>query len=123
MEWKIINFKSQILGRKGEVLDKHIYKCGFCAGRGSKKGMKCSVCSGAGTINVQPPAVVCAYCDGSGRSYINRELPCIVCRGRGVVGIPNSEVEICPTCRGRGKEKGGNLPCLLCKGIGVICKK
>lgn len=124
--WKTMNFKSQLsgrTGRKGEVLNEHIYRCGFCTGRGSKKSMKCNVCLGAGTIKVQPPAVVCAYCNGSGKSHINRDLTCSVCRGKGVVSVPTSKVEICPTCRGRGREKGGNLPCLLCKGIGIVYKK
>lgn len=36
------------------------------------------------------------------------------------MSVQTSQVEMCPTCRGKGREKGGNLPCLTCRGIGVI---
>lgn len=125
MEWRTFNFKSQKAGKKGEVLNKHIYRCGFCGGRGfmpSKKGIKCPACLGAGTIKVQPPAVICAYCNGTGESHINTDLPCIVCAGKGIMGVHTKHVEICSTCKGRGREKGGSLPCLVCRGKGVIVK-
>ncbi len=123
MKWKTFDFKSQKAGRRGEVLNKHIYRCGFCSGKGfapSKKDTSCPACFGAGTIKVQPPVVICAYCNGSGKSHLNTDLSCSVCRGKGVVSVQTSQVEMCPTCRGKGREKGGNLPCLTCRGIGVI---
>ena len=125
MDWKTIDFKSQKPGRSGEVLNKQVYRCGFCSGRGfapSKKSMKCPACLGAGTVKIQPPAVICAYCNGTGKSQVNTDLTCIVCRGKGVVSVFTKQVEICPTCKGRGREKGGNLPCLMCRGKGVVTK-
>lgn len=88
----------------------------------SQKGTRCPACLGAGNIKVPSPAVICAYCNGEGRSFLNRDLTCIVCKGRGVVSVSSKDIEICPTCKGRGREKGSNLPCLICKGNGVIAK-
>ncbi len=125
MEWRTFNFKSQKAGKKGEVLNKHIYRCGFCNGRGflpSKKSTRCPACLGVGTIRIQPPAVICAYCKGSGKSHINPDLSCIVCSGKGVISVHTQHVEVCPDCKGRGREKGGCLPCLVCRGKGVIVK-
>ena len=126
MEWRTFDYKGKRSGKRGEVLNKHIYRCGFCSGRGftpSKKNTSCPACLGSGTINVQPPAVICAYCKGSGKSHLNTDLTCIVCGGRGVVSVHTKQLEICPTCKGRGREKGGNLPCLTCRGKGIISKK
>ena len=106
MEWKTFDFKSRRPGKKGKVLNKSIYKCGFCSGKGfmpSKKNTKCLVCLGDGTIKVKPPTVICAYCNGSGKSHLNTDLACIVCGGRGVLSVPASKVEMCPTCKGRGR--------------------
>ena len=75
--WKTFDYKSKKPGKKGEVLNKDIYRCGFCSGRGfapSNKRTKCPVCLGAGTVKVSSPAVVCAYCNGKGRSFLNRDL-------------------------------------------------
>ena len=42
--------------------------------------------------------------------------------GRGVVSVSSKNIEICPTCKGRGKERGENLPCLICGGKGVVAR-
>lgn len=126
MYWKTFDWKSQKVGRKGEVLTKAVYKCGFCKGTGlmpSKKNTRCPGCLGAGTVKVPSPAVICAYCNGKGRSFLNRDLSCIICKGKGVVSINTKNIDACPTCKGRGREKGVDLPCLNCKGKGVIPKK
>jgi len=126
MKWKTFDYKSKKPGRKSEVLTKTIYRCGFCSGKGfmpSKKSTKCPACLGAGTIKVQPPAVICAYCKASGKSHINTDLTCIVCRGSGIVSVGTSKVEVCPSCQGKGREKGESLPCLICRGKGVVTKK
>jgi DnaJ-class molecular chaperone len=126
MDWKTFDFKTRKAGRKGGILNKSIYRCGFCNGKGfmpSKKNMKCLACLGTGTIKVQPPAVICAYCNGSGKSHLNTDLTCIVCHGRGVLSVHTKKLEICPSCKGKGREKGGNLPCSMCKGKGVIAKQ
>lgn len=126
METQTVDFKSQKIVQRGEILDKTIYKCGFCNRRGfvsSKRSMKCPVCLGIGTVKVEPPAVICAYCRGLGKSRLNPNLTCLVCKGKGVVRVGSKLVEICPTCKGRGREKGSDLPCLTCRGKGVIIKR
>ncbi len=55
---------------------------------------------------------------------VNRSKPCDVCNGTG--RIPLSTPQICPRCRGTGKESGGfaffhvEKPCSLCGGTGKI---
>lgn len=125
MDWQPFDWKSQRAGRKGEVLKKNVYKCAFCNGAGttSKKLTRCPVCLGKGTVRVKAPAVICAFCGGLGRSYLNSALYCLICRGKGVVGIkPLEDIEICPTCKGMGREKGRSLPCMDCGGKGVIAR-
>lgn len=120
--WKTYDFKSQKVGEKGKVLNKNIYKCGFCSGKRfvpSKRNIVCPVCLGNGAIKIKPPVVICAYCNGSGKSKVNADLVCSVCRGKGVVSVPTAYVETCSVCRGSGREKESNLPCLKCKGKGV----
>lgn len=122
MYWKTFDWKSHKVGQKGEVLNKTVYKCGFCKGAGlmpSKRSTKCPSCLGKGTIKVSSPAVICAYCNGEGRSFLNRDLSCIICGGKGVVSINSKNIESCPTCKGRGRRKGVDLPCLMCRGKGV----
>jgi len=126
MIWKSYDFKSQSAGPIGEVLDKVIYKCGFCKGIGFidfQKKIKCTVCSSQGTVKISPIAVVCAYCNGKGRSFLNRSLACSICKGKGVLAIDTRYIEMCKTCKGRGKEKGNGLPCLTCRGKGVVTKE
>ncbi len=124
MEWKTYDWRNQKVGQKGKVLTKVTYKCGFCKGQGlmSSKRSRCSVCLGNGIVKVAAPAVICAYCNGEGRSYLNRELTCIVCKGKGIVSVSSKDIEICSACKGRGKKTGAGLPCMECKGKGVIAK-
>ncbi|MFH1519619.1 MAG: hypothetical protein ABIE75_03505 [Candidatus Omnitrophota bacterium] len=88
----------------------------------SKKSTRCPACLGDGTVKVSSPAVICAYCNEEGRSFLNRELTCIICKGKGVVSVSSKDIETCPACKGRGREKSG-LPCLTCKGKGAVPKK
>jgi len=123
MEWKTIDYKGKKAGKKGEVLDKHVYGCAFCGGKGfmpSRKNIKCSVCLGSGSVKINPPAVVCAYCNASGKSHLNADLTCNVCGGKGVISVHTKQVTICQTCKGRGRERGSSLPCLKCRGKGVF---
>ena len=124
MNWRTIEWSRQSIGRRGEILTKDVYRCGFCKGTGllfSKKGIKCPVCLGNGKANVQSPAVICAYCNGNGR-HLNSNLACTVCKGKGVVAVESKNIEACILCKGRGRERGSSLPCLKCKGKGVIAK-
>lgn len=126
MDWKTFDWKNQKIGQKGEILTKTTYKCGFCKGRGfmpSQKNTRCPVCLEPGIVSLPSPVVICAYCNGEGRSYLNRDLRCIVCRGKGVVGVESKDIEICSTCQGKGRERGGGLPCLMCKGRGVVTRR
>ena len=126
MNWRTMEWSSQSIGRRGEILTKDVYRCGFCRGTGllsSQKGIKCPVCLGNGKANVQSPAVICAYCNGTGKRHPRTTLTCTVCRGKGIVTIGTSQIETCPTCKGIGRERGKTLPCLTCKGMGVISKK
>jgi DnaJ-class molecular chaperone len=121
MDWKIFDWQSQKVGQKGEVLNRSDYRCGFCKGKGIiSKVLKCPVCSGIGRVRIVGWAVICAYCNGDGRAYLNRALSCSVCKGKGVVNISSRNIKICPTCNGKGREARMDLFCLICKGKGVI---
>ncbi len=125
MEWKVFDWQSQKIGQKGEVLNRNDYTCGFCNGKGiisHNKAIRCPACAGTGTVRVPGPAVICAYCNGNGRSHLNRDLTCNVCKGKGVVPIESNHIEICPLCKGLGRERGSSMPCLTCKGKGVVVK-
>ena len=126
MSWRTMEWNSQSIGRRGEILAKIVYRCGFCQGTGllsSAKGIKCPVCLGSGKANVQSPAVICAYCNGIGKRHPRTTLTCTVCRGKGIVAVESSQIEACPTCKGIGRVRGMTLPCLTCKGTGVVPKK
>ena len=72
MSWQKMDWNKQVAGRRGEILVKDVYRCGFCKGTGllsSIKGIKCPVCSGDGKVKVQSPAVMCAYCKGTGKRH------------------------------------------------------
>ena len=115
------------VGKVGQLLRQQVYDCPFCKGTGirciggSMSG-KCPVCKGKGTIKVQPPAMICAYCKGRGEEIRGSVLTCSVCKGKGVVSV-QEPIKICPTCRGRGRPVGVSLYCGTCKGKGVVTVK
>jgi len=126
MTWKIFDRKNQKIDQKGEILDRNVYRCAFCAGKGVvsyNKKLNCPACSGTATATVPGLAVICAYCNGSGRAPLNKSATCIVCRGHGVVPVESKDIAGCPACKGRGRAGGTGLPCLICKGKGVIVGK
>ena len=126
MSWKSIEWDKQRIGKRGEILTRASYRCGFCRGTGllsSQKGIKCPVCLGDGKANVESPAVICAYCNGTGKRHPRTTLTCAVCRGKGVISVGTKQIKPCPTCKGIGRERGKTLPCLTCKGTGVVTKK
>jgi len=107
----------------GELLEDEVYRCGFCSGTGHKpRGSKCSVCKGKETVSVEPPAVRCAYCRGSGEEKPRSNVTCTACRGKGVIHV-QGPIEICPHCRGTGKEPTNKLVCVKCRGKGVVTVK
>ena len=46
-------------------------------------------------------------------------MTCPVCGGQGKVSV-KEPVQICPSCRGRGRKPGATLYCARCKGLGVV---
>ena len=115
------------VGKVGQILRQQVYDCAFCKGTGIRclggsLGGKCPVCKGRLTVQVQPPAMICAYCKGSGEEIRRSTLTCSVCKGKGVVSVVEP-IKICPTCRGRGKPVGVSLYCGTCKGKGVVTVK
>jgi len=102
--------------------------CAFCEGTGKDPfGIMsplstCQVCWGKGSVTVREPAIVCAFCRGSG-VHDEQRLTCTVCGGKGMVTI-KEPVEKCPHCQGTGVNTGINyLSCALCGGKGVVMVK
>ena len=107
----------------GKLLTQTTHPCGFCGGKGEKpKGTKCHVCKGSGKVSIATPAMVCAYCRGTGQAKPRSNITCTVCAGRGVVSV-REPVTGCSRCHGSGSGPNDKLPCLLCKGKGVISGK
>jgi len=103
-------------------------RCAFCDGTGKDPfgvmSMKSNsqVCGGKGSVTIREPAIVCAFCGGSG-VHDEQRLTCTVCRGKGMVTI-KEPTEKCPHCQGTGVSADINyLPCALCGGKGVITVK
>ena len=89
---------------RGQLLDDREYDCPFCHGRGKVAGASvCPVCNGSRKVQVEPPAVNCAFCGGHGQVPARSNLTCWVCKGKGVVSV-EPPVRTCPDCQGRGKE-------------------
>ncbi len=59
--------------------------CTFCRGTGSYKTFRCLICGGAGVVPVvDGPTETCPDCGGSAFEA-SSGLPCLRCRGRGVI--------------------------------------
>ena len=61
--------------------------CVYCKGRGeypARSNITCSVCGGKGLVSVTEPIEICGHCHGTGAEP-NNKLPCLKCRGKGVV--------------------------------------
>ncbi|MDI6815138.1 MAG: hypothetical protein QMC90_03575 [Dehalococcoidales bacterium] len=108
----------------GKIIREDHYKCGFCRGTGEEPaGFTCPACKGKGEIPLNPPAVICAYCRGTGKQKPRSDLTCLACKGKGVVAVIEP-IELCSKCEGRGYTPGDKtLPCLKCKGKGVVAVK
>lgn len=110
-------------------MDAKVITCAFCEGTGRDPfGIMsplsaCQVCWGKGSVTVREPAIVCAFCGGSG-VHDEQRLTCTVCGGKGMVSIVEP-VEKCPRCQGTGVNVPplNYLPCSLCGGKGVITAK
>lgn len=107
-------------GVVGKVLAESVYDCAFCRGSGERpRGSTCPVCKRKGSIKVQPPAVMCAYCRGRGEDKPRTLITCSACKGIGVISV-KEPVGTCHHCRGTGKEPTNKLPCGSCRGSGVM---
>jgi len=61
--------------------------CAYCKGRGdypSRTNITCPVCGGKGLVSITKPIEICSHCRGSGREPGDK-LPCLKCKGKGVV--------------------------------------
>ena len=66
--------------------------CAFCRGTGSYKTFRCLVCGGAGAVPVMDgPTETCPECEGMA-SEASSGLPCVRCRGRGVIRQPDHDL-------------------------------
>lgn len=103
--------------------------CAFCTGKKKdpfsllSKNATCQVCGGAGSVEIEEPAIQCIYCKGTGAHPFGTRITCIVCMGKGMVTIKEDETEKCSDCNGSGRAVESNLPCLTCKGKGVVSLK
>jgi len=128
MEWQPYRLGSArrvgLIGTLGRVLSGSTFPCAYCHGTGDQLHMrsKCPVCRGKGFIKVNPPAVICAFCRGTGESPPRSHLTCPACRGKGVMSV-KEPFEKCDACRGLGRVTGTQLPCMNCKGAGVATIK
>jgi DnaJ-class molecular chaperone len=67
-----------------EVPVPHV-RCAYCSGSGSHKTYRCLVCGGAGVVAAPTgPTRSCLECGGEGCEPSSK-LPCLACKGRGVV--------------------------------------
>lgn len=70
--------------------------CAYCKGRGdhpTKTNITCTVCGGRGLVSITRPIEVCGYCRGTGAEQGNK-LPCLKCKGKGVVTKEGIEREV-----------------------------
>lgn len=107
-------------GTVGMLLSETVYDCAFCRGSGQRpRGSNCPVCKSRGTVTLQPPVVMCAYCKGRGEDKPRSLITCTACKGNGLLSV-KEPLESCGHCKGTGKEPISKLPCGSCRGSGVI---
>ena len=128
MEWHPYRLRNArrggLTGTVGKILSGSTFPCAYCHGTGNQLHMrsKCPVCRGKGLVKVNPPAVTCAFCRGTGESPPQSHLTCPACRGKGVISV-KEQIEGCDACHGLGRVTSNQLPCIKCKGAGVVTIK
>ena len=68
-------------------------RCAYCGGSGLQQrgsALTCGVCGGVGRVTVQKDAVPCPPCDGTGMAPESK-LPCLTCRGKGVISAERAK--------------------------------
>ncbi len=102
--------------------------CAFCRGQGKdpfnllSELSTCQVCGGTGKVEVEEPAIKCAFCKATGVYPRNARVTCTVCNGKGMVTVKGATEE-CPKCKGTATTFDSGLPCIKCGGKGVVSKK
>jgi DnaJ-class molecular chaperone len=80
-------------GQGYRIMREPIAQCAFCGGTGVHPGtrMACTVCEGAGMVEVPLDGIVCPYCRGTGRAAEAADYPwhdsifsCPHCGGKGI---------------------------------------
>lgn len=81
-------------GQGYRILHEPIAKCAFCRGTGvhPQTRMSCTICKGAGMVQVPANGIACPYCHGDGRAADAVDYPwhdsvfsCPHCGGKGVM--------------------------------------
>jgi len=72
-------------------------RCAYCRGSGLQRrgsALTCGVCRGVGSVTVVEDAVPCPPCGGTGVEPAvlgDSQLPCLTCRGKGVISAERAE--------------------------------
>ena len=83
-----IRSNCQVCGGKGKVnVEEPYIECVFCGGSGvfPDKRITCTVCMGKGAVKGIENPQACPDCEGTGVSTNTPGLPCIRCKGKGVI--------------------------------------
>ena len=78
----------QVCGGRGKVsVEKPTIKCAFCGGTGvhPDRRLTCTACMGKGVVKAVHNPDTCPDCEGSGESASTPGLPCVRCKGKGVI--------------------------------------
>ncbi len=82
-----MEIKTKPIAEKRAVKEGEI-QCIYCHGSGRdprKRRFNCRVCRGKGKIKIEGPVRECSQCRGTG--WALDKLPCLRCKGRGVISI------------------------------------
>lgn len=78
----------QVCSGIGEVtVEEPTVKCAYCQGSGvhPNSRLSCSACGGKGVITYRSGKDICKACRGTGRTIGKSDLPCLACKGTGLV--------------------------------------
>lgn len=83
----------QVCKGTGKVeIEEPIIECAFCDGTGvypNNARITCTVCNGKGSVTFKGSLKKCPICKSTGKT-VDSGLPCIECKGRGVMLINRS---------------------------------